>query len=187
MSEEKTSYEEIYDEFLSKVTDDLYVTWTPDIDEKTEEEAWDKDAIYSDLSGFLKTAIRRFFLPKEDIYTVVTEEGKNYFSSALSQATIDILVLLMVREWLARQMNNVRITEIQYTGSDAKAINTKSQAEAIKVAQDANEKAIKEAYYLYDYQDFDEKNKMMVMNDPNLTSKSSVSTKVRKSRHRRGR
>lgn len=187
MSEEKTSYEDIYDEFLSKVTDDLYVTWTPDIDEETENEVWDKDAIYSDLSSFLKTAIRRFFLPKEDIYTVVTQEEKKYFSTKLSQATIDILVLLMIREWLARQMNNVRITEIQYTGSDAKAINTKSQAEAIKIAQEANEKAIKEAYYLYDYQDFDKESGAMVINDPSLVSKSSVSTKVRKGKFRRGR
>lgn len=177
---DRTSYEEIYEEFLSKVTDDLYVTWTPDIDEETEDEIWNKEAVYSDISNFLKTAIRRFFLPKEDIYTVIVEDEKQYFSSKLSQATIDILVLLMVKEWLARQMNNVRITELQYTGSDAKTLNTKSQAEAIKTAQEANEKAIKEAYYLYTYQSIDVTDNSVKVNSFDLTSKSSIPTGVRK-------
>lgn len=140
---QETSYKEVCDDFLSLVNDDLY---------GSEEDGWSQEATYADAEILLNNAKLKFFLPKEDVINYMIVDSEVYFTSQLSAGTIQILTLLMVREWLARQLNSVRITEMQFSGSDAKALNTKSQAEAIKIAQDANKSSLREAYEVYRYQ-----------------------------------
>lgn len=168
----ETSYKNIYDNFLSLVTDDLYSTGADDT-------TWTQDATYADLEILLENAKVKFFLPKEDILSYTTVGNDKYFTSTLSVGTIDILTLLMIREWLARQMNTVRITETQYTGSDAKAINTKAQAEAIKVAQDANQLELKSAYHRYQYQSINQDTKIAEVSELNLTSGTKYAASTR--------
>lgn len=163
-----TAYKIIYDNFLSLVTDDLYSS-TGSLDDLSEEE------IYSDTEVLLVNAISKFFLPKEDIYDVTIVDGEKYFTVNLSSSTIMILTLLMIKEWLARQMNSVRITETQYTGSDAKSINTKTQADAIRVAQEANALSLKQAYHSYQYQSMNEDTRLNEVTDLDLTSGTSYS------------
>ena len=143
-----TTYSEVYNNFLNRITDDMYVSYT-------------EQETYDDLCPMLKIAITRIYLPKEDVKTEIlgvgsTEENPIYeFNSELSMETIDMLALLMVREWLNRQMNTVRIMETQFTGSDAKAINTKTQAATIGLAQADIDKQIAAAYHSYQYQVYD--------------------------------
>lgn len=162
-----TTYAEVYDAFLASITDDMYISWT-------------KEDTYADLFPLLKSAIVRFFMPREDLRSVgPTEDGEPCFTCELSYDTINLLVLLMTREWLARQMNTVRIVQTQLTGSDAKAINTKQQAEAVKTAQEANATAIARAYHDYEYQTFDEESKQTRVSDLDLSSGSTSNMKTR--------
>lgn len=161
-----TTYAEVYDAFLASITDDMYISWT-------------KEDTYADISNLLKSAIVRFFMPREDLRSVDYDYGEPCFTCELSYDTINLLVLLMTREWLARQMNTVRIVQTQLTGSDAKAINTKQQAEAVKIAQEANAAAISRAYHDYEYQTFDEESKQTRVSDLDLSSGSTSSIKTR--------
>lgn len=161
-----TTYAEVYDAFLSSITDDMYISWT-------------KEDTYADLFPLLKSAIVRFFMPREDLRSVSSDYGEPCFTCELSYDTINLLVLLMTREWLARQMNTVRIVQTQLTGSDAKAINTRQQAEAVKIAQEANAAAISRAYHDYEYQTVDEESKQTRVSDLDLSSGSTSSLKTR--------
>ena len=113
---ELTNFSVIYESFLHTVTDDMYISWSQ---EDTEQ----------DLEGFLLSAIASFRYPQKNLrdYDLV----KKVFNVKLSLEEIKILTLLMVIEWLNRQMTTVRLTELQYTGSDAKILNTKSQLLAL--------------------------------------------------------
>lgn len=168
---QETSYKEVCDNFLSLVNDDLY---------GSEEDGWSQEATYADAEILLNNAKLKFLLPREDIVTYMIVDSEVYFTSKLSPGTIQILTLLMIREWLARQLNSVRITEMQFSGSDAKTLNTKAQAEAIKIAQDANKETLREAYDVYRFQAWTDGSTMApTVVDLQLTSSHNSGIKTR--------
>lgn len=111
-----TDFSLIYNNFLHTVTDDMYISWS-------EEET------YEDLQGFLTSAIVNFRFPKKNLLDYDIELG--HFNIELSLEEIDILTTLMIIEWVKRQITTVRLTELQYTGSDAKVLNTKRQLDGL--------------------------------------------------------
>lgn len=112
-----TPFRVIYDRFLAKITDDLYL-------ELTEEDT------YKDLETLLLSAIPNFEFPRFPIFNyqipVTLAEGgvepidRGMFLSNLSHEEIDIISDLMMIEWLGRQVASVENTRMKYSGSDFK-------------------------------------------------------------------
>lgn len=117
-----TPFRYVYDRFLSKVTDDLYL-------ELTEADT------YSDLLTILINAIPGFEFPRCPIfdYNIVSyasdygdkqtegmERERGFFNCVLTAEEIDILADLMMIEWLGRQIASVENIRMKYSGSDFK-------------------------------------------------------------------
>lgn len=131
-----TNFTKIYDCFLGKITDDMYLEWT-------------KEDTLKDLQSILLNAIPGFEFPRFNLYDYqvfdmsVNEEleveDTSYFMDDLSAEEINILALLMVNIWIQRQMTSIENTRMKYSGSDfkmtsqanhlAKLINLKTEME----------------------------------------------------------
>ena len=136
-----TQFTEVYNRFLGKITDDMYVELTP------------QDTI-RDLRNLLIDAIPGFEFPRKNLndYTLLidkipqselTEEDfvigivwgelpednttpsyvlveKSYFQSELTTEEINILAILMMEAWVQRQVTSIENTRMKYSGSDFK-------------------------------------------------------------------
>lgn len=124
-----TPFSIIYDSFLSKITDDMYM-------ELTELET------YAMLEELLLSAMHKFEFPRFDITdyeeTIVEDEGiysgvesndmeviaiiysEGHFNSVLTPEEINILSTYMIVEWLGLQLASVENTRMKYSGSDFK-------------------------------------------------------------------
>lgn len=124
-----TPFSLIYDSFLSKVTDDMYL----ELDELD---------TFRMLEELLKSAMHKFEFPRFDItdfeesymsdggiYSGIDndyEEGPclmydgGCFHTALTSEEINILATYMVVEWLGQQLASVENTRMKYSGSDFK-------------------------------------------------------------------
>ncbi len=131
---ESTDFSLIYNNFLHTVTDDMYISWS-------EEET------YEDLQGFLTSAIVNFRFPKQNLFDYNLE--LEHFNLKLTPEEIDIITTLMVIEWLKRQITTVRLTELQYTGSDAKVLNTKNQLTGLLNLKEDYQKQLEKKLFYY--------------------------------------
>lgn len=114
-----TPFSVIYNRFLAKATDDLYMEMT-------------KEETYGDLETILLSAIASFEFPRFPIFNysleaeIIGENGetviisKGEFKSELTFEEIEIVSDLMIIEWVRRQINSVENTRIKYSGSDFK-------------------------------------------------------------------
>ena len=137
-----TQFTTVYNRFLGKITDDMYLELTPE------------DTV-RDLQNLLLDAIPGFEFPRcnlydnhievvqiqEDLITkedfvigvVWNEEDSNelseipkvlversYFNADLSEEEINILALLMKQGWIQRQVTSIENTRMKYSGSDFK-------------------------------------------------------------------
>lgn len=82
-----TSFQEIYNCFLGKITDDMYLQWT-------------KENTYADLKGILLDSIEGFEFPRFPLYDY-NEELERY-NVDLTKEEINIFGLLMYNTWLQR-------------------------------------------------------------------------------------
>ena len=124
-----TSFSLVYDSFLSKITDDMYLELT-EID------------TFRMLEQLLLSAIEKFQFPRKDltnynlfeitderIYNgiesndqdalIVIYEG-GCFNIHLTHEEINILSVYMIVEWLSQQLASVENTRMKYSGSDFK-------------------------------------------------------------------
>lgn len=140
---EKTKFSAVYNRFLGKITDDMYMELTP------------QDTL-RDLQGLLIDAIPGFEFPRKPIsdYTIstkvvredeVTEEDfiigviwnhvpedidvqvpevliecSEFNCEPLTSEEINILALLMKQGWVQRQVTSIENTRMKYSGSDFK-------------------------------------------------------------------
>lgn len=139
---ENTKFSAVYNRFLSKITDDMYMELTPD------------DTI-KDLQNLLIEAIPGFEFPRKPLYdytieTKVIEENEvtaddfiigviwneltdvnqstvpkvlvecSAFNCELTSEEINILALLMKQGWVQRQVTSIENTRMKYSGSDFK-------------------------------------------------------------------
>lgn len=137
-----TPFTEIYNRFLGKITDDMYVELTP------------QDTI-RDLRNMLVDAIPRFEFPRCDLYnytlesevkgedevltsdfiigmlwneTPDSEDGEppkvviehSSFAAELTSKEVNILAILMMCAWVQRQVTSIENTRMKNTGSDFK-------------------------------------------------------------------
>ena len=138
-----TQFTEVYNRFLGKITDDMYVELTPE------------DTI-KDLRNLLIDALPGFEFPRRNLqdYTIdqeikpedEVETGefiigilwddtlededmgeaplvlveKSAFNSDLNSEEINILAILMMCAWVQRQVTSIENTRMKYSGSDFK-------------------------------------------------------------------
>lgn len=142
-----TSFFYIYERFLGKITDDMYLELTP------------RDTL-QDLRQLLIDAIPGFEFPRKrldyvlcradapssvnaifdggtievvqsngvldggDIENVFEEvfspENTSYFNADLNDEEINILALLMEESWINRQIASIEVTRMKYSGNDFK-------------------------------------------------------------------
>lgn len=124
-----TSFASVYDSFLSKITDDMYL------------ELSELDT-FRMLQQLLLSAIQKFEFPRKNlndynlfgVSDVHLYEGveSNYiqveailyeggqFNTILSQEEINILAVYMIVEWLSQQLASIENTRMKYSGTDFK-------------------------------------------------------------------
>lgn len=124
-----TSFSKVYDSFLSKVTDDMYM-------ELTELET------FRMLQELLVSSIHWFEFPRvnindydeneivdEETYSGVESENKpvkaiiysgGCFNVPLTAEEINVLSTYMIVEWMGQQLASVENTRMKYSGSDFK-------------------------------------------------------------------
>ena len=135
-----TSFSAIYNRFLEKITDDMYIELTP------------QDTL-KDLRSLLLQAIPGFEFPRQNLndyviqVTAVSEDQvqdedfiigviwddleehqevpdvyieQSHFNCELTPEEINILALLMKQEWIQRQVSSIENTRMKYSGSDFK-------------------------------------------------------------------
>lgn len=139
-----TQFTEVYNRFLGKITDDMYVELTP------------QDTI-RDLRNLLIEAIPGFEFPRHNLYDYVIETEIKHedevlttdfiigmlwddlsdddnnidkpprlvienskFAAVLTSEEINILAILMMTAWVQRQVTSIENTRMKYSGSDFK-------------------------------------------------------------------
>ena len=119
-----TKFSAVYDCFLGKITDDMYMELTP------------ADTL-RDLQSLLINAIPEFEFPRKNIsnYTIdftalndmaikdtiqYIENDNSSFNVELTQEEINILAILMMIGWLQRQVTSIENIRMKYSGSDFK-------------------------------------------------------------------
>lgn len=135
-----TKFSSVYNRFLGKITDDMYMELTPE------------DTL-KDLQNLLINAIPGFEFPRKDLYdyneyvTTINETeteaddfivgtvwgeisdvldqsmvlvDRSSFSEDLTSEEINILAILMMEGWLQRQVTSCENVRMKYSGSDFK-------------------------------------------------------------------
>ena len=137
-----TPFTDVYNRFLGKITDDMYVELTP------------QDTI-RDLRNLIIDAIPGFEFPRHNLYdyiiqTEVKDEDKvltsdfivglvwddmpedsinavprvtiekSEFAAELTSEEINILAILMMCAWVQRQVTSIENTRMKYSGADFK-------------------------------------------------------------------
>lgn len=118
-----TKFSAVYDCFLGKITDDMYMELTPE------------DTL-RDLQVLLIDAIPGFEFPRKNInnYTIAIaapiendlntidyiNNDNSFFEVDLTQEEINILAILMMNGWLQRQVTSIENIRMKYSGSDFK-------------------------------------------------------------------
>lgn len=100
-----TSFDDIYNRFFGKITDDMYLEWTPEDTQK-------------DLCNILLDAIPMFEFPRFPLYDYDKEVGT--YNCHLTQEEVNILAILMYNTWLQRQIASIENTRMKYSGTDFK-------------------------------------------------------------------
>lgn len=166
MTENRTPFASVYNRFLEKVTDDMYIEYT------IQDTVKDLQNLLVDaIPGFefprvnlydyvIKTEIIRedTVLPTDFILGVVWDElsdnlkqvpdvivERSSFSAKLSQEEINILALLMKQAWVQRQVASIENTRMKYTGTDFKMT---SQANHLAKLLNLLEEAQRESFHM---------------------------------------
>ena len=109
----------VYEAFLSKITDDMYMELTP-------------EDTYKILKELLISALPKFEFPRQDLsyeekqIEETDEEGNTVltkqwvFVKPLTIEEINIISTYMVVQWIGQQLASVENTRMKYSGSDFK-------------------------------------------------------------------
>lgn len=100
-----TEFSTVYENFLSKITDDMFM-------ELTVAETEDM------LQPLLLSALQHFEFPRQNIYDYNDEDET--FNIDLTPEEINIIGTYMVVEWMSQQLASVENTRMKYSGTDFK-------------------------------------------------------------------
>lgn len=130
----QTKFAKVYNRFLGKITDDMYVELTPE------------DTL-RDLHELIMQALPEFEFPRIDLYDYVEDvkvipkeeaTGEDFalsaildnsenvvvdnscFNNELTPEEINILAILMMIAWVQRQVTSIENTRMKFSGADFK-------------------------------------------------------------------
>ena len=151
-----TQFATVYNRFLGKITDDMYIELTP------------QDTI-RDLRNLLIESIPDFEFPRKDLdsyilstLTILKEdyEESNFilkdfdethyeiesssFTEELTSEEINILAIIMKSHWVQRQVASIENTRMKYSGSDFKMT---SQANHLAKLQNLATETLRESLH----------------------------------------
>lgn len=167
MTENRTPFASVYNRFLEKVTDDMYIEFTV------------QDTI-KDLQNLLVDSIPGFEFPRKNLYDyeikteIIREDTvlptdfiigviwnelpddneiqvpdviveRSSFAANLTSEEINILALLMKQAWVQRQVASIENTRMKYTGTDFKMT---SQANHLAKLLNLLEEAQRESFHM---------------------------------------
>lgn len=135
-----TNFSAIYDNFFTRVTDDMYFEMN-----KLDTER--------DLQDMLIAAIPKFEFPRFNIFdyslgeevetededtgeTIIEWDG-GFFNAVLTIEEINILSLCMMEEWFRRQIATVENTREKYSGADFKFTSQANHIAKLKSMKDS--------------------------------------------------
>lgn len=111
-----TPFYVVYCNFLSRITDDLYLEWTP-------------EDTFRNLESIFLNSLTKFEFPKFALYNYSTNSigmvdaagsvisyGKYLIDLTIEE--INIISTLMLTEWITRQIATVNITRMKYSSRD---------------------------------------------------------------------
>lgn len=113
-----TSFVDIYNKFLNKITDDMYFS-----------ETYTEEDTKADLKSLLLDAIPNFEFPRFKLFDY--DEELEEYNEKLTAEEINILATLMVISWFGRQEASVDQTRMLYTGPDFAASSQANQLDKI--------------------------------------------------------
>ena len=124
--ENTTPFSDVYESFLSKITDDMYMELT-------------RDDTYKMLQDLLISAIPKFEFPRFNLFDYelgyskteefLDEDGNvkertryysGFFNSKLTMEEINIFATYMIVEWLGYQLASIENVRMKYSGTDFK-------------------------------------------------------------------
>ena len=119
-----TSFQEIYNCFLGKITDDMYVEWS-------------KEDTLKDLKNILIDAIPGFEFPRFALYNY--DLDREIYQIDLTAEEINILAILMLNTWLLRQIASIENIRMKYSGADFKMTSQANHLAKLKELKDKME------------------------------------------------
>lgn len=145
-----TKYIEIYESFLSAVTDDRFAVMS-------------EEELMTDLLPLLKRSIYYLcriaketeyrVLPGYDLHARNDEEG--YFEQSLSDHEIECLAWGMVVSWTEQQLNSTRLIEQQYYDAGIKTYSPNEMMKNLLELHDGYYKRLKNRLTEYGYKTID--------------------------------
>ena len=112
-----TPFSDVYTNFLSKITDDMYMELTPQ----------DTKAILEEL---IINAVPKFEFPRQDLSYELRDLGNQddegnpieelVFVNELTDQEVNIVTTYMIVEWVGQQLASVENVRMKYSGSDFK-------------------------------------------------------------------
>ena len=126
----QTSFTTVYDCFLDKITDDMYMELTEEDTSKM-------------LTGLLRNALPHFEFPRVDIYDFNLDHQT--FNVELCLEEVNIIAVYMVVEWLGQQLASVENIRMKFSGSDFKFT---SQANHMSKLQSLKKEYEREGFHL---------------------------------------
>lgn len=123
-----TSFQTIYDRFMGKITDDMY------LDGDKDNVLWNEQDTINDWKNMLQDAIPGFEFPRFRLYTYNngSYEDSDSFEDDLTSEEINILAILMMCAWVQRQLTSIENTRMKYSGSDFKMTSQANHLSKIK-------------------------------------------------------
>lgn len=120
-----TLLKDIFDKFLSKITDDMYLELTP-------EQTWGM------RFELFENALPWFEFPRFNVtdYDLATET----YAADLTVEEINIIATYMIVEWYTQQLASVEVTRMKYSGSDFKFTSQAAHMGKLESAKDSFEK-----------------------------------------------
>lgn len=127
-----TPFQAIYDCFLDKITDDMYLELT-------------KEDTMAQLEPLLYAAIPYFEFPRKNLHLSEEDKENKEFPVSLTMEEINIIAVYMCVEWIGQQLDSVENTRMKYSGQDFKFT---SQANHMQKLQTMKKERRAEGFHL---------------------------------------
>lgn len=137
-----TTFQNIYDDFLSSITDDMYMELT-------------KEETMRMLFELFQSALPWFEFPRFGLFDY--DLDLESYNCTLTREEIKIISIYMIVEWIGQQLASIELTRMKYSGSDFKFTSQANHMHKLKDMQKEYERKGFHLQRLYKRRKADEK------------------------------